>query len=204
MTWDEVNALYWLVENYIIIIDASDKISSLYWVCCQNLLAGDTDLSKCCMYLNKFSLIYIFRFAFVTFRHLSDAKNCIRAVNGYEHKGRVLKCLLNEGITFFGKIFNLQNMSVHPTFRLAVLLGIMSVSTYKSAVSIYIMTIATCTSTFYWSACTKPEKWTVIYLYVTGIDFDIWFWNCSDSVVFVVFLLDFGIVQTVWYLLFFY
>jgi len=51
----------------------------------------------------------------------------------------------------FGKIFSLQNMSVHPTFRLAVLLGIMSVSTYKSAVSIYIMTIATCTSTFYWS-----------------------------------------------------
>jgi hypothetical protein len=45
----------------------------------------------------------------------------------------------------FGKIFNLQNMSVHPTFRLAVLPGIMSVSTYKSAVSIYIMTIATCT-----------------------------------------------------------
>jgi len=83
----------------------------------------------------------------------------------------------------FGKIFNLQNMSVHPTFRLAVLLGIMSVSTYKSAVSIYIMTIAT----FYWSACTKPEKWTVIYLYVTGIDFDIWFWNCSDSVVLFVF-----------------
>ena len=64
----------------------------------------------------------------------------------------------------FGKIFNLQNMSVHPTFRLAVLPGIMSVSTYKSAVSIYIMTIATCTSTFYWSACTKSEKWTVIFV----------------------------------------
>ena len=34
--------------------------------------------------------------------------------------------------------------------------------------------------------------------------FSIRFWNCSDSVVFVVFLLDFGIVQTVWYCLFFY
>ena len=82
----------------------------------------------------------------------------------------------------FGKIFNLQNMSVHPTFRLAVLPGIMSVSTYKSAVSIYIMTIATCTSTFYWSACTKSEKWTVIF-----VCYGYWFWNCSDSVVLFVF-----------------
>ena len=107
----------------------------------------------------------------------------------------------------FGKIFYLQNMSVHPTFRLAVLPGIMSVSTYKSAVSIYIMTIATCTSTFYWSACTKSEKWTVIYFYVTGIDFDIWFWNCSDSVVlfvfhfFIYFLLPFHFHQQLLFLI---
>jgi hypothetical protein len=42
----------------------------------------------------------------------------------------------------------------------------------------------------YWSACTKPEKWAVMYLCVRGIDviciyyFDIWFWNCFDGVVF--------------------
>ena len=77
-------------------------LSSLYQVCCQNF-SGDTDLSECYMYLNTLSLIYIFRFAFVTFRHLSYAKNCIRAVHGYEHKGRVLKCVLNEGITFLAK-----------------------------------------------------------------------------------------------------
>jgi hypothetical protein len=34
--------------------------------------------------------------------------------------------------------------------------------------------------------------------------FSIRFWNCSDSVVFFVFLLDFGNVLTVWYFLFFY
>jgi hypothetical protein len=34
--------------------------------------------------------------------------------------------------------------------------------------------------------------------------FSIWLWNCSDSVVFIVFLFDCGTVQTVWYLLFFY
>ena len=33
--------------------------------------------------------------------------------------------------------------------------------------------------------------------------FSVRFWNCSDSVVCFVFLLDFGIVQTVWYVLFF-
>jgi hypothetical protein len=44
--------------------------------------------------------------------------------------------------------------------------------------------------TIYGSACSKPGKWAVMYLYVraTNIasfyDFDIWFWNCSDSVVF--------------------
>jgi len=107
----------------------------------------------------------------------------------------------------FGKIFSLQNMSVHPTFRLAVLLGIMSVSTYKSAVSIYIMTIATCTSTFYWSACTKPEKWAVIYLYVTGIDFasyydfDIWFWNCLFFTLSSYFLLPFHFHQQLLFLI---
>jgi hypothetical protein len=34
--------------------------------------------------------------------------------------------------------------------------------------------------------------------------FSIWFWNCSDSMVFFVFLLDFRTVPTVWYFLFFY
>ena len=44
--------------------------------------------------------------------------------------------------------------------------------------------------TFYCSACTKPVKWVVMYLGVTGIDFasfydfSIVFWNCSDIVVF--------------------
>jgi len=48
-------------------------------------------------------------------------------------------------------------------------------------------------SHFYWSACTKPRKWTVMYLCLRGIDltsfydFDFWFWNCFDSVVFFVF-----------------
>ena len=45
-------------------------------------------------------------------------------------------------------------------------------------------------TTFYWSACTKPGKWVVMYLCVRGIDFasfydfDIWFWNCSNSGIF--------------------
>jgi len=40
---------------------------------------------------------------------------------------------------------------------------------------------------------TKPGKWDVMYLFVSGIDFasvyyfDIWFWNCFDSVVCFVF-----------------
>ena len=44
--------------------------------------------------------------------------------------------------------------------------------------------------TLYWSARTEPGKWVVMYLYIRGIDFDffydfdIWFWNCSDSVLF--------------------
>ena len=70
-------------------------------------------------------------------------------------------------------------------------------------------------TTFYWSACTKPEKWAVIYLCVRGIDFasfcnfSIGFWwyfwfffsrflNCSNSVVFFVFL-DFWTVPIVQY-----
>ena len=42
---------------------------------------------------------------------------------------------------------------------------------------------------FYWSAFAKPGKWAFIYLCVRGIHFtsfyvfDMWFWNCSDSVV---------------------
>jgi hypothetical protein len=46
---------------------------------------------------------------------------------------------------------------------------------------------------FSWNGCSKPGKWAVVYLRVRGIDltsfcdFDIWFWNCSDSVVFFVF-----------------
>ena len=48
-----------------------------------------------------------------------------------------------------------------------------------------------------------------MYMHVKGIDFasfynfDILFCNCSDSVAILVFLLDFGIVPTVWYYLFF-
>ena len=48
--------------------------------------------------------------------------------------------------------------------------------------------------TFNWSACTNPGKWAVIYLCDRGIDFasftifGIGFRNCSDSVVFFVFL----------------
>ena len=47
--------------------------------------------------------------------------------------------------------------------------------------------------TLYRSACTMPGKWAVMCLSVRGIkfasfcDFDIWFWNCSDSVVFFIF-----------------
>jgi len=44
---------------------------------------------------------------------------------------------------------------------------------------------------FHWSACTKPGKWAVMYMCVTGInlayfydDFSIAFWNCSNSVFF--------------------
>ena len=46
---------------------------------------------------------------------------------------------------------------------------------------------------FYWSAYTKPGKCVVMCLCAMGInfssfyDFNIWFWNCSDSVVFLVF-----------------
>jgi hypothetical protein len=54
------------------------------------------------------------------------------------------------------------------------------------------------------------ESEPVMYcLFVNGIDFasfydfSIRFWNCSDSVVLFVFLLDFGIVPTVWYFLFY-
>jgi len=45
---------------------------------------------------------------------------------------------------------------------------------------------------FYWSDCTKPRKWAVMYLSVRSINFDS-----------TIFLLEFGIVQTLWYLLFF-
>ena len=41
--------------------------------------------------------------------------------------------------------------------------------------------------TFNWSACTKPEKWAVIYKCDRSIHFtslyDFLFWNCTDSVV---------------------
>ena len=43
---------------------------------------------------------------------------------------------------------------------------------------------------FYWSACTQPGKWAIMYLYVEEIyfaifyHFSIGFWNCSDSMVF--------------------
>jgi hypothetical protein len=31
-------------------------------------------------------------------------------------------------------------------------------------------------ATFYWSACTKPGKWAVLYLCIKGIDFYLFFW----------------------------
>jgi hypothetical protein len=47
----------------------------------------------------------------------------------------------------------------------------------------------------YWSACTKPGMWAVMYMYVSGIHFalllqffSIWIWNCSDGVVFLYFI----------------
>jgi hypothetical protein len=48
-------------------------------------------------------------------------------------------------------------------------------------------------ATFHWSACTKPGQKVSMYLCVRGIDFvsfydfDIWFWKCSVSVVFLCF-----------------
>ena len=45
----------------------------------------------------------------------------------------------------------------------------------------------------YWRTCIKTGKWAVMYFCAKGIDFasfydfDIWFWNCSDSAVFFVF-----------------
>jgi hypothetical protein len=48
-------------------------------------------------------------------------------------------------------------------------------------------------ATFYWSACTKPGKWAVIYFCDMGIDIasfygiNIWYKNCSNSVVLFVF-----------------
>ena len=59
------------------------------------------------------------------------------------------------------------------------------------------------------SAYIKPGKWAVMHFCVGIIDFAsfnaslIGFLNCSDSVVFFVFLLDFGTVLTVWYFFFF-
>jgi hypothetical protein len=59
------------------------------------------------------------------------------------------------------------------------------------------------TLTEVYSACNKPGKWAVECLCARSIDFasfydgDIWFYNCSDSVIF--FSLDFTIVPTVWY-----
>ena len=55
----------------------------------------------------------------------------------------------------------------------------------------------------------QESEW-LLYLCVSDIgfasfyDFSIGCWKCSDSVVFFVFLLDFGNVLTVWYFLFFY
>jgi hypothetical protein len=62
---------------------------------------------------------------------------------------------------------------------------------------------------FYRSVCDKPGKGDVMSMCVRGInfvssyDFSARFWNCFDSVVFFVFLLDFGTVSTVWYFLLF-
>ena len=45
--------------------------------------------------------------------------------------------------------------------------------------------------TFYWSSCIKPRKWAVMYMYVRDIkfayfyDFSIEFWNCFDSLIFI-------------------
>jgi len=56
-------------------------------------------------------------------------------------------------------------------------------------------------ATFYSSACTKPGQKVGMYLCVRGIDcasfydFDIWFWNCFVSVVF----LYFHLFTVYWY-----
>ena len=50
-------------------------------------------------------------------------------------------------------------------------------------------------SSFYWSFCTKPRKWTPMYLcgrvsiLLLSHGFSIVFWNCSDSGVFYYFIL---------------
>jgi hypothetical protein len=47
---------------------------------------------------------------------------------------------------------------------------------------------------YYWSVSLKPERWVLIYMYVTCIDFELVSLIC---------LLYFGTVSTVWYFLFF-
>ena len=49
-------------------------------------------------------------------------------------------------------------------------------------------------TSFYWSACAKQGKWAAMHLCVKGVefasflcDFDVWFCNCFDSVVYFVF-----------------
>ena len=57
----------------------------------------------------------------------------------------------------------------------------------------YLLSKFNCNYHFYWSTCAKPVKWTIMYLCVRSIEFmsfyefEIWFWNCSDSVVIFVF-----------------
>ena len=62
-------------------------------------------------------------------------------------------------------------------------------------------TTTTTTDNLYWSAWTKPVKWTVMYLCDRGInfasffDFDIWLCSCSASMVFFCFFILFHMFQ---------
>jgi hypothetical protein len=58
-------------------------------------------------------------------------------------------------------------------------------------------------SVLFCNACVKPGNWAVMYLRVSGIyfayfyHFSIWFWKCSDSVVFCLFLILFPFTEIV-------
>ena len=59
-------------------------------------------------------------------------------------------------------------------------------------------------ATFYWNVCTKPGKWTFMYLCVRSIylfsfyDFFIGLWKWSDSVVFLFFIFIMHVINQEW------